>query len=123
MARRPPLPTPSAIRRRREHRTQRLLTNRVVRWHGEPYPPVTGIVMRVGRRRAFVPLDHIAEIDSDRVSLHSVRLDLRDFERREGEVVLNGDVVDHQLVDVDGVRVVRAADLYLARVGDEYRLV
>ncbi|MGZ6975261.1 MAG: magnesium transporter MgtE N-terminal domain-containing protein, partial [Acidimicrobiia bacterium] len=46
-----------------------------------------------------------------------------DFERRPGEVVLNGDVVDHQLVDVDGVRVIRAADLYLARVGDEYRLV
>jgi CBS domain-containing protein len=154
MARRPPLPTPAALRRRREHRTQRLLTNRVVadalvsvaalvgrpvidrragevgrvhdlvvRWRGEPYPPVTGIVMRVGRRRAFVPLDHIAEIAPDRVTLQSVRLDLRDFERREGEVVLNGDVVDHQLVDVDGVRVVRASDLYLARVAGAYRLV
>src|SRR3954451_3655133 len=154
MARRPPLPTPAALRRRREHRTQRLLTNRVVadalvsvaalvgrpvidhragevgrvidlvvRWRGEPYPPVTGIVMRVGRRRAFVPLDHIAEINSDRVTLDSVRLDLRDFERRDGEVVLNGDVIDHQLVDGDGVRVVRAADLYLAKVGEEYKLV
>src|SRR6478752_9499730 len=154
MARRPPLPTPSAIRRRREHRTQRVLTNRVVadalvsvaalvgrpvidhragevgrvldlvvRWHGEPYPPVTGVVMRVGRRRVFVPLDHIDEIGSDRVALRSVRLDLRDFERREGEVVLNGDVVDHQLVDVDGVRVVRASDLYLAHVAGVYRLV
>src|SRR6478609_4275903 len=154
MARRPPLPTPAAFRRRREHRTQRVLTNRVVadalvsvaalvgrpvidrragevgrvldlvvRWHGEPYPPVTGIVMRVGHRRVFVPRDHIAEIEQDRVTLQSVRLDLRDFERREGEVVLNGDVVDHQLVDVDGVRVIRAADLYLARVGDTYSLV
>ena len=48
-----------------------------------------------------------------------VRDVLADFERRPGEVVLNGDVVDHQLVDVDGVRVIRAAsDLYLARVGD-----
>src|SRR3954467_1252053 len=154
MARRPPLPTPAAFRRRREHRTQRVLTNRVVadalvsvaalvgrpvvdrragevgrvidlvvRWHGEPYPPVTGVVMRVGRRRVFVPLDHIDEIGSDRVSLGAVRLDLRDFERREGEVVLNGDVIDHQLVDVDGVRVVRAADLYLAKVGEDYKLV
>jgi len=32
-------------------------------------------------------------------------------------------VVDHQLVDVDGVRVVRASDLYLARVVDGWRLV
>jgi CBS domain-containing protein/sporulation protein YlmC with PRC-barrel domain len=154
MARRPPLPTPSALRRRREHRTQRLLANRavagalvsaaglvgrtvrdrngvevgrlvdvVVRWRGEPYPPVTGLVVRVGRRRAFVPIDHVQEISTQHVTLSSVRLDLRDFERRPGEVVLNGDVVDHQLVDVDGVRVVRAADLYLARVNDTYELV
>jgi CBS domain-containing protein/sporulation protein YlmC with PRC-barrel domain len=154
MARRPPLPTPSALRRRREHRTQRILANRavadalvstaalvgrpvvdsrgfeigrvadlVVRWTGEPYPPVTGIVMRVARRRAYVPVDSIEDIAPDRVALRSTRLDLRDFERREGEVVLNGDVVDHQLVDVDGVRVVRASDLYLARVSGEYRLV
>jgi CBS domain-containing protein len=154
MARRPPLPTPSALRRRREHRTQRLLANRtvadalvsaaglvgrpvrdrsgaevgrlidvVVRWRGEPYPPVTGLVVRVARRRVFVPVDHVEEISTERVTLRSVRLDLRDFERRPGEVVLNGDVVDHQLVDVDGVRVIRAADLYLARVGEEHRLV
>ena len=57
------------------------------------------------------------------MTLGSARLDLRDFERRDGEVVLNGDVIDHQLVDVDGVRVVRAADLYLAKVGEEYKLV
>jgi len=154
MARRPPLPTPAALRRRREHRTQRILANRavadalvsvaalvgrpvvdrragevgrvldvVVRWQGEPYPPVTGIVMRLGRRRVYVPMDHIAELSSERVLLHSVRVDLRDFERRDGEVVLNGDVIDHQLVDVDGVRVVRASDLYLAQVAETIRLV
>jgi CBS domain-containing protein len=153
MARRPPI-TPTALRRRREHRTQRLLANRavadalvsaaglvgrpvrdrggaevgrlidlVVAWRGEPYPPVTGLVVRVGRRAAYVPIDHVHDINTDGVTLGSTRLDLRDFERRAGEVVVNGDVVDHQLVDVDGVRVVRAADLYLARVGDEYRLV
>jgi len=32
-------------------------------------------------------------------------------------------VLDHQLVDVDGARVVRAADLYLAAVGGRVRLV
>lgn len=95
----------------------------VVRWQGESYPPLTGIVMRVGRRRAYVPIDQITEIAPDRVTLESTRLDLRDFDAREGEVVLNGDVIDHQLVDVDGVRVVRASDLYLARVAGEYRLV
>ena len=32
-------------------------------------------------------------------------------------------VLDHQLVDVDGVRVVRAADLYLSLIDDTYALV
>src|SRR5260370_34921589 len=45
------------------------------------------------------------------------------FDGREGEVTLVRDVLDHQLVDVDGVKVVRAADLYLAPVYDSLRLV
>ncbi len=154
MARRLPLPKPGALRRRREDRAQRMLTNRavtdvlvsaaglvgqpvvalegaevgrvvdlVVRWEGETYPPVTGLVVRVGRRKAYVPVEVVESIEPDRVALTTSRLDLRDFDRRLAEVVLNGDVVDHQLVDVDGVRVVRASDLYLTRVGDIYRLV
>ena len=95
----------------------------VVRWEGAPYPPVTGLVVRVGRRRAFVPAARVAEIGHDGVSLASAQLSLADFERREGELTLLADVVDHQMVDVDGVRVIRASDLYLARVGATYRLV
>jgi CBS domain-containing protein len=95
----------------------------VVRWDGEPYPAVTGLVVRVGRRRAFAHADQIAGISGLGVRLESARLDLVDFERREGELTLLADVVDHQMVDVDGVRVIRASDLYVARVGTVYRLV
>jgi CBS domain-containing protein len=155
MARRPPLPSPHALRHRRQQRTQRLLAIRAVRdalvslagvlgrpvhnqagaevgtlvdvvarWGGtEPYPPVTGIVVRVGRRLAFVSADQIAELTNFGVRLNSARLDLRDFVRRPGEVTLGRDVLDHQLVDVDGVQVIRAADLYLAVVWDAIRLV
>jgi Mg/Co/Ni transporter MgtE len=38
-------------------------------------------------------------------------------------VLLAKDVLDHQLVDVDGVQVIRAADLYLAEVLGRIRLV
>jgi len=38
-------------------------------------------------------------------------------------VLLAKDVLDHQLVDVDGVQVIRAADLYLAEVIGRIRLV
>ena len=91
------------------------LVDVVARWDGEePYPPVTGLVVRVGRREAFVTIDDVADVTHDVVELRSARLDLREFARRPGEVMLARDVVDHQLVDVDGVQVIRAADLYLA---------
>ena len=99
------------------------LADLVARWDGEPYPPVTGLVVRVARRLAFVPVEQLADATGSDLTLASARFSLRDFERREGEVLLAGDVLDHQLVDVDGVRVVRASDLYLAEVLDGWRLV
>lgn len=97
----------------------------VARWDAESgrYPPLTGLVVRVGRRRAWVPVSQVAAIERVGVRLGSARVDLRDFERREGEVELYHDVVDHQLVDTDGARVVRAADLYIAWVSGAWRLL
>lgn len=96
----------------------------VCRWSdGQTYPPVTGVVVKVGRRLAFVDAAAIDAIEHSQVLLRSARLDLRDFTRRTGEVTLVSHVLDHQLVDVDGVQVVRAADLYLAPALGRIRLV
>ena len=96
----------------------------VARWaDGQVYPPVSGLVIRVGRRLAFVPASAIDRIGHAEVMLRSARLDLRDVQRRAGEVLLAKDVLDHQLVDVEGVQVIRAADLYLAEVIGRIRLV
>ncbi|TWE21854.1 magnesium transporter MgtE N-terminal domain-containing protein [Kitasatospora atroaurantiaca] len=96
----------------------------VARLYGpDHYPPVTGLIIRIGRRRAFLPADHIESLHAGRVRLRTARLDLRDFTRRPGEVLLARDVMDHQLVDVDGIQVTRAADLYLAPLADRTVLV
>jgi CBS domain-containing protein len=96
----------------------------VARWDSnQPYPPVTGLIVRVGRRRAWLPIDAVEEVSRERVRLRTARLDLRDVARRPGEVELARDVIDHQLVDTDGARVIRASDLYLARVAEVVQLV
>jgi CBS domain-containing protein/sporulation protein YlmC with PRC-barrel domain len=96
----------------------------VVRWDSnKAYPPVTGLIVRVGRRRAWLPIDAVEEVSRERVRLRTARLDLRDVARRPGEVELARDVIDHQLVDTDGARVIRASDLYLARVAGVVQLV
>jgi CBS domain-containing protein len=96
----------------------------IARWaDGQTYPPVTGLVVRVGRRLAFVDASAIDRFEHEEVLLRSARLDLTDFARRTGEVILAHDVLDHQLVDIDGVQVIRAADLYLAEALGRIRLV
>src|ERR1700689_5736876 len=96
----------------------------VARWDSnQAYPPVTGLIVRVGRRRAWLPIDTVGEVTRERVRLRTARLDLREVSRRPGEVELARDVIDHQLVDTDGARVIRASDLYLARVAGVVQLV
>jgi CBS domain-containing protein/sporulation protein YlmC with PRC-barrel domain len=90
---------------------------------GETYPLVTGIVIRVGRRQTFLDASNIDRVNRRSVTLRTARLDLREFQRREGEVLLARDILDHQLVDTDEIQVIRAADLYLAQVGDQVHLV
>jgi CBS domain-containing protein/sporulation protein YlmC with PRC-barrel domain len=87
----------------------------IVRLRGADYPLVTGLVIGVGRRELFVPVEQVAALDGEgMVRLESARLDLRPFERREGEVLLRADVLGHRLIDVAEVRLVRASDVELA---------
>jgi CBS domain-containing protein len=100
------------------------VTDVVARWDShQRYPPVTGLIVRIGRRRTWLPIEMVEEFSGDRIRLRKARLDLRDVERRPGEVELARDVVDHQLVDTDGARVIRASDLYLAQVAGVVQLV
>src|SRR5205085_2022093 len=89
---------------------------------GEDHPPVTGIVARFGRRDFYLPRARIAQMDERGVQLNSDTLDLRPFARREGEVLLARDVLDKQLIDVDGKRVVRVNDVQLIEVRGEWRV-
>ncbi|MBV9925396.1 MAG: CBS domain-containing protein [Acidobacteria bacterium] len=87
---------------------------------GSDHPPVTGLVARYRRRDFFVPRARVARINVDGVRLNSDILDLRRFARREGEVLLARDVLDKQLIDVDGKRVVRVNDVQLIETGGEW---
>lgn len=95
----------------------------VVRLGDAEYPPVTGVLARVAGRQVFVPGDAVSEIEPGRVRLTTDRLDLRPFERRPQEVLLAGDVLDRQLINIDGARLVRTNDIEIARLDGWYRVV
>lgn len=89
---------------------------------GDPYPSITGLVVKDGRRRFFVPATHLAALNGA-AQLSSSIVDLAPFSRRNGEVLLRRDVLDHQLIDITGRRIVRVNDVQLTRVEGVYRVV
>lgn len=94
----------------------------IVRYGSEDYPPVVGLVARFRRRDFFVSGRNIAKIDEKGARLSTAKLDLTPFERRDGEVLLDKDVLDNQLIDVDGKRVVRVNDVQIIDTGDRWRV-
>ncbi len=85
----------------------------IVRLRGGDLPLVTGLVVKVGGRQVFLPANRIAELSEGRVVLAKPKVDLRGFERREGEVLLREDILGHRLIDVAEVDLVRAWDIEL----------
>lgn len=95
----------------------------IVRLGQNDHPPITGLLASVAGRQLFVPAEQVASIQHGRVELSRYALDLQRFSRRPGEVLLRKDVLDHQLINVDGARLVRANDIELARVGGWWHVV
>lgn len=94
----------------------------IVRYGEEDYPPVIGLVARYRRRLFFIPKRDISSINEQGAKMRSTVLDLRPFTRREGEVLLAKDVLDNQLIDVDGKRVVRVNDVQIIEVVGVWRV-
>ena len=94
----------------------------IVRLGEDDHPPVTGLVARYRRRDFFLSRWRVTALNQHGVRLNSDILDLRPFVRRESEVLLARDVLDKQLIDVDGKRVVRVNDVQIIEAAGEWRV-
>jgi hypothetical protein len=95
----------------------------IVRLGGIGYPPITGILVTVASRTSFLSVERVSEISTTGVTMNKAKLDLRPFERREDEVLLRRDLLDRQLINVEGARLVRANEIELALVASSWRVV
>jgi magnesium transporter len=90
---------------------------------GERYPPVTGLVVATDRREIFLQWSAVASLDATGARLSTSTLDIAKFEQRPDEIRLKADLMDKQIVDIDGRRVVRVNDLSLDVVEGSLHLV
>jgi CBS domain-containing protein/sporulation protein YlmC with PRC-barrel domain len=89
---------------------------------GEEMPPVVGLKARIGGRELFVPIDRIERLEPAAARTATTKLNLAQFERRPGEVLLRGDVLDRSLINVNTARLVTAHEVELVCDGDTWRV-
>jgi CBS domain-containing protein len=80
--------------------------------------PVIGLMARIGGRDLFVPIERVEQLGPFSVQTSTTKLDLAQFERRPGEVLLRSDVLDRRVINVPSARLVRAHEVELVR-GDD----
>ncbi len=100
-----------------------LLGDLVVRL-GSAFPPVTGLTLRlgaagkgVGPRATFLHWSQVAEFNVEGIKLATARLDVLAFRRRPGELLLDADLLDQQVIDLAGRKLVRVNDVQLVSAG------
>ncbi len=95
----------------------------IVRLGGIGYPPITGFLVNVAGRTSYLGAERVSDIGPAGVVLRKAKLDLRRFERRPEEVLLKRDLLDRQLINVEGARLVRANEIELANLAGSWRVV
>jgi magnesium transporter len=90
---------------------------------GDRYPPVTGIVVKTNGREIFLHWQAVAFLDATGATLRTTAIDIGRFHQRPNEIRLKLDLMDRQIVDIDGRKVVRVNDLRLDEVEGALHLV
>lgn len=91
--------------------------------HDEGFPAVAAIGLLRGGQEFYISALDLARMDHKGIVLNGRLRDLTLHEPRVGEIGLARQVLDRQIIDINGKRVVRVNDLQFAYANGKYRLV
>ncbi|HWF53944.1 MAG TPA: CBS domain-containing protein [Solirubrobacteraceae bacterium] len=89
---------------------------------GDELPPVVGLKARIGGREMFVPNGRIARLEESAARTSTTKLNLAQFERQEGEMLLRADVLGRSLINVTTARLVTAREIELVCEAGAWRV-
>jgi CBS domain-containing protein len=88
------------------------------------YPPVVGLLVRHGRRPpVYVPWSLVSSLDGENILVSGDEGAAAGHQPPEGGLSLRRHILDRQIIDTFGARVVRVNDLHLLRMDNELRLI
>lgn len=95
----------------------------VVKAKGGEYPTVSGIMFKDGKRLSFIPYQFIETLSRGEITLNKSNCWKIDYEIDNDEFLLSKDVLDQQIFDVKGIRVVRVNDLQMVKIDNGFSVV
>jgi magnesium transporter len=91
---------------------------------GPEYPPVVGLRVRTGyRRHRDISWGDVLSLETQQVILRRPAAGLEHYRLGEADVLLARHVMDKQIVDLEGRRLIRAQDVQLSRTGSLLRVL
>ncbi len=81
-----------------------------------PHPRVAALLIKKPRGSIAVPYEEVAVLVAPAIPLQHRLADITPYQPGDNDIYLARDVLDKQIIDTDGMRVVRVNDLELSRV-------
>lgn len=95
----------------------------VITKHASTYPEIAALEIKDGSALVALPMSFVEDIVGREVHLTTTAKNLTPYSRGKSDIHLRRDVLDKQIVDVKGIRVVRVNDLHIRKVGTAYRVI
>ncbi len=92
---------------------------------GEQFPRVVGLLIKFDKekRKKIILVSELNIVGRRFISAKNPKFDTAFASVREGELLLHRDIMDKQIVDIHGSKVVRVNDVKLAKIGEEIRII
>src|SRR5512137_1582679 len=84
------------------------------------HPKIVALVVKRAGGPLLIPLADVVVLFAPAVALNKRLADITPYQPSEHDLYLTRDVLDKQIIDTDGVRVVRVNDLELTRINNNF---
>lgn len=90
---------------------------------GNPFPQVSGLAVRKKKKQTFIPLEYTDILNKKFITIREVEDKPFQPTPPEGHIFIRDHLLDKQIVDINGVKVVRVNDIKLGALQNQYCLV
>lgn len=84
------------------------------------HPEIVALVVKSGRKRIKIPFSDVVVLIAPAIPLRKQADEIQEYQPGEHDLFLARDILDKQLIDTNGARVVRVNDLELARINGHF---